>query len=56
MRSSGRVYEALAALRGHRARMDLFHSALMVHVDGSAYAIEMTPVWAVAEETAWRGG
>ena len=50
VRSSGRLYEALAARRGRRARMDLFHSALVVHVDGSEYAIEMTPVWAVAEE------
>ena len=29
--------------------MDLFHSALVVHLDGSAFAIEMTPVWVVAD-------
>ena len=50
VRTSGRLYEATAALRGHRSRMDLFHSALMVQLDGTAFAIEMTPVWAVGDE------
>ena len=47
VRTSGRVYEALTALRRHRSPMDLYHSALVVHLDGAAFTIEMTPVWAV---------
>ncbi|WP_353951912.1 hypothetical protein V6K52_00300 [Knoellia sp. S7-12] len=47
VRSSGRTYEALTALRHDRAPMDLYHSALIVHLDGVAFTIEMTPVWAV---------
>ena len=48
VRGSGRLYEALTAMRAHRPRLDLYHSALVVHVDDHAYAIEMAPVWAVA--------
>lgn len=46
VRGSGRVYEALAALRQHRQRVDLYHSALLVHLDGHDHAVEMAPVWA----------
>ncbi|MCW2766641.1 MAG: hypothetical protein JWO11_2600 [Nocardioides sp.] len=49
MRGSGRLYEALAAARQHRGRSALYHSALIVHLDGDAYAIEMAPVWAVRD-------
>ena len=49
VRSSGRLYETIAAMRRGRPRSDLYHSALVVHLDGSSFAIEMTPVWAVAD-------
>ena len=50
MRGSGRVYEALAATRRHRERLDLYHSALIVQSGRAhAYAIEMAPVWAVRD-------
>lgn len=45
VRWSGRLYEALAATVGRRARCDLYHSALEVHLDGTTTAIEMAPVW-----------
>jgi hypothetical protein len=49
VRGSGRLYEALAATRRHRARSDLYHSALIVQLAEHAYVIEMAPVWAVQE-------
>jgi hypothetical protein len=49
VRASGRLYEAFAAMRHRRARTDLYHSALVVHLDGTSFAIEMTPVWADAD-------
>ena len=49
VRGSGRLYEALAATRQHRGRTDLYHSALIVRLDGDAYAIEMAPVWAARD-------
>lgn len=48
VRGSGRLYEAVAAKQHHRARSDLYHSALIVQVDGHAFAIEMGPVWATS--------
>jgi hypothetical protein len=45
VRWSGRLYEALAARRDHRAACDLFHSALQVQVDADRFVIEMAPVW-----------
>lgn len=45
VRWSGRGFEALAALCGHRGRQDLYHSALEVRLDGERFAIEMAPVW-----------
>jgi hypothetical protein len=45
VRWSGRVYERLAATFARRPRCALFHSALLVHVDGVTTAIEMAPVW-----------
>jgi hypothetical protein len=40
VRLNGRVYEALAALRGKRARVDLYHSALVVAVAAGSFVIE----------------
>ena len=45
MRTSGRLFEALSARRHHRSRDDLYHAALVVHVDGERWTIEMAPVW-----------
>jgi hypothetical protein len=47
VRSSGLLYEALVSARQHRPRSDLYHSALIVRLDGHSHAIEMAPVWAV---------
>jgi hypothetical protein len=44
VRLNGRVYEALAALLGHRRVRDLYHSALEVRVPEGCFVIEMTPV------------
>lgn len=49
VRTSGRLYETLIATRNHRDSMHLYHSALIVRLDGHSFAIEMTPVWAVAD-------
>jgi hypothetical protein len=49
VRVSGYAYEALAAARQHRGRTDLYHSALVVTLDGDTYAIEMAPVWSVRD-------
>jgi len=49
VRFSGRGYERIAALRQHRPPVDLYHSALQVRLDGVTYAIEMGPVWNVAD-------
>jgi hypothetical protein len=46
VRGSGRLYEALTAMRQHRGRADLYHSALAVRFNGEAFVIEMAPVWA----------
>ena len=45
VRWSGRAYEAIAAAAQRRRRAALYHSALVVAVDGEATAIEMAPVW-----------
>jgi hypothetical protein len=44
VRINGRVYEALAALIGHRPRCDLYHSALEVRLAGRTTVIEMAPI------------
>ena len=49
VRGSGRLYEALTATPRRRPRLDLYHSALVVHVDDDAHAIEMAPVWAARD-------
>ena len=43
VRFNGRVFEAIAALRDRRERCDLYHSALIVELDGERYAIEVAP-------------
>jgi hypothetical protein len=40
---NGRVYEAVAAAYGRRRRCRLYHSALVVSVDGARYTIELAP-------------
>ena len=45
VRWSGRTYEALAAAWAGRRRRPLFHSALVVHVDGASTSVEVAPVW-----------
>ena len=45
VRWSGRLFEAVAARRGHRPARFLYHSALEVHLDGARFTIEMTPAW-----------
>lgn len=45
VRWGGRVYEAVVARRDHRDRMDLFHSALRVRLEGATFVVEMAPAW-----------
>lgn len=45
VRANGRLYEAFAAFRESRPRRDLYHSALLVRVDGRTFGIEQTPAW-----------
>jgi hypothetical protein len=45
VRSNGRLYEAVAARREHRAATDLYHSALQVQQRGRTVVIEMAPAW-----------
>jgi hypothetical protein len=43
VRLTGRAFEALAAALRHRARVDLYHAALIVQVDSQRYTIELAP-------------
>ena len=45
VRFNGRVFEAIEAARQHRKRCDLYHSALVVELDGERYTIEVAPSW-----------
>jgi hypothetical protein len=45
VRVNGRVFEAVAAGLEGRRRLDLYHSALEVRVDGARYVIEMAPIF-----------
>jgi hypothetical protein len=45
VRFNGRVFEAIEAARQHRQRCDLYHSALVVELEGARYAIEVAPSW-----------
>lgn len=49
VRWNGRVYERWSAWREHRARLNLYHSGLMVRTDDVTYAVEMGPIWNVSE-------
>jgi hypothetical protein len=54
VRVNGRLYEALAARREHRARCDLYHSALVVTVPTGTFVIEQA--WPIPDgNTAARG-
>jgi hypothetical protein len=43
VRLNGRVFEALAAARAHRARCALYHAALVVELAGHRHTIELAP-------------
>jgi hypothetical protein len=43
VRFNGRVFEALVAARRHRRPRDLYHSALVVELDGDRHTIELAP-------------
>jgi hypothetical protein len=43
VRFNGRVFEAVEAARRRRRRCDLYHSALVIEVDGDRYTIEIAP-------------
>ncbi len=45
MKANGRAFEALAARRQGRPRAELYHSALLLHLDGRTLGIEQTPAW-----------
>ena len=44
VRLNGRIFETVAATLAGRARRDLYHSALIVHVPEGRFVIEQTPV------------
>jgi hypothetical protein len=50
VKHNGRVYEALVAARAHRERCDLYHAALVAHLDNEQYAIEVGPVSRSSED------
>ncbi len=43
VRVNGRIFEAIEAARQRRQRCDLYHAALVVHLDGERYTIEVAP-------------
>src|SRR5688500_301642 len=43
VRFNGKIYEAFAAARQHRAPCDLYHAALVVELAGDRYTIEIAP-------------
>jgi hypothetical protein len=45
VRVNGRSYEALLAAWQRRPARELYHAALVVHLDGERWAVEMGPVW-----------
>ncbi|MCC5952256.1 MAG: hypothetical protein JJU45_09195 [Acidimicrobiia bacterium] len=44
VRTSGRLYEGLVARLAHRPPQALYHSALVVTIDGQSVGVEMAPV------------
>jgi len=49
VRWNGRLYEWWSARRQHRAAADLYHCGLVLSLDDVTYAVEMGPVWNVAD-------
>jgi hypothetical protein len=45
VKRNGQAYEAVAAALERRDRRDLYHSALVLTVDGRRHAVEMAPEW-----------
>ena len=45
VRWNGRIFEVIMARQQHREVCDLYHSALVVHLGGIRYVIEMAPAW-----------
>jgi hypothetical protein len=45
VRWNSRIFEAISARIHQRPACDLYHSALIVHLGGDRYAIEMAPAW-----------
>lgn len=45
VRLNGQVYEWLASRRAGRPARELFHSALLIRLDGVTWSVEMGPVW-----------
>ena len=45
VRWNGRIFKAITARQQHREVCDLYHCALVVHLGGDRYVIEMTPTW-----------
>src|ERR1700709_1055410 len=43
VRLNGRIFEAVEAARRHRQRCDLYHAALVLHLDGERYTVENAP-------------
>jgi len=56
VRTSGRIYEGLAALVQRRPRCSLFHSALVARTPEGPYFVEMAPVPAEAQDRSVVGG
>jgi hypothetical protein len=50
VRLSGRLWERTGALIHGRRADDLYHSALVIHLDGSRFVIEQTPALAAPED------
>jgi hypothetical protein len=50
VRLNGRIFEWVAARIGHRARCDLYHSALEVRVREGRFVIERAPAWSEGGE------
>lgn len=49
VRTNGRIFEAVTARYENRARCDLYHAALEVHLGSDRFIIEMAPVWSADE-------
>ncbi len=45
VRLNGKVYERVLATAQRRTACELFHAALLVHLDGTTTVVEVAPVW-----------